>query len=127
MATTNYAVILLDGEYSTLHVFHQIAWWEWLTADDMPDDGKSCWDVPAPTSLAAITGESMVKLTVGTYQNDKAQMLAVDEYWVPVPEPDEDEEWDNDEWEQSARTVLKGAAEHNVEIHDDHIYVGLWY
>lgn len=80
-----YAVILTDEqdpECSTLYVFHSRELWEWLQDDTLPSVGgidESSWvadppGVAPPTDYNSGCWETC--LTSGSYQNDKAHVIA---------------------------------------------------
>lgn len=133
---TYYAIILADGECTTASIFSDPTWWKWLRDDNMPRDGRTSWELAPPPSLAVAYGEPgmTVDVTVGSFENDKAQHIAnavdgpgMEPFGIPVKPPRFSGE-DNDAWWASARwSVLTWAAERGHVITEDHIYEGLWY
>lgn len=123
-----YAMILVDGEYAdsyaTLHMFDDKALWDWMhTAVDFGDVSSVPVDLPVGF---VVDGRTCVTVTVGSPENDKAQVVSglVGTVEVVVDE----ESLDEDDFDEAYDTVWRQTVKDLCAVRGvTDVYEGLWY
>jgi hypothetical protein len=123
-----YAIVLIDGEYAdtyaTLDIFEDKTLWDWLHAPVEFGD-KASVTVPLPAGYA-LDGKTSVDVSIGSTENDKAQIISglLDSVKIEVDEDDlDDEDYDEDydtAWRKQAAAVCATRGVTST-------YEGLWY
>lgn len=135
-----YGIILTDEPgYDTAHLIRDKALWDWLhePVDFGNDPAVTAITIPLPVGYK-MEGEPEVEVTIGSPENDKAQIIthlgieAAELLHVATEDGDEDdftivgdedEDEDHDEvFIDAAKKVLQGRG-----VNDANVYVGLWY